>query len=60
MKIFFSVSIPHTKGGNIVWTGVKDHIINEKEKYKEIGLRGFDYKSFEEKEGGGNIEGLDR
>ena len=35
------MSVPHTKGGEIVWTCVKDHIIDEKEYYKDIGLRGF-------------------
>ena len=42
------VSVTHPKGGKIVWTCVKDHIIDKKEDYKEIGLRGFDYKLFEE------------
>ena len=55
----FLVSVPHPKGGTIVWTCVKDHVIDEKEDYKEIGLRGFDYSLFEEKEGGGKQEGLD-
>ena len=55
----FSVSVPHPKGGGIVWTCTKDHIIDEKEEYKEIGLRGFNYSLFEEKEGGGKREGLD-
>ena len=41
------------------WTCVKDHIIDGKDDYKDIGLRGFDYKSFEEDQGGGNREGLD-
>ena len=40
-------------------TCVKDHIIDEKEDYKYIGLRGFYYKIFEEEEGGGTREGLD-
>ena len=48
------MSVPHSKGGIIVWTCVKDNIIDEKEGYKDIGLRGFDYKLFEEEEGGGN------
>ena len=39
---------------------MKDHVIDEKEDYKEIGLRGFDYSLFEEEEGGGKREGLDR
>ena len=43
----FSVSVPHPKGGKIVWTCVKDHVIEEKEDYKEIGLCGFDYSLFE-------------
>ena len=47
------MSVPHPKGGTIVWTCVKDHIIDEKEGYKDIGLRGLDYKLFEEEEGGG-------
>ena len=36
---------------------MKDHIIDEKEYYKDIGIRGFDYKLFEEEEGGGTREG---
>ena len=53
IKRYFLVSIPHPKGGNIVWTCGNDHIIDEKEQYEAIGLRGFDYKLFEEEEGGG-------
>ena len=45
----FLVSVPHTKLGTIVWTCVKDHVIDKKEDYKEIGLRGFDYSSHGEK-----------
>ena len=56
----FLVSITHTKEGNIVWTCVKDHIINEKEHYEAIGRRGFDYKLFREDQGGSVREGLDR
>ena len=59
IKREFLVSVPHPKGGAIVWTCVKDHIIDEKEDYKQIGLSGFDYKLFEEEEGGGIREGLD-
>ena len=29
------------------------NIVGEKEEYREIGLRGFDYKLFQEEEGGG-------
>ena len=53
------MSVPHPKGGDIVWTCVKDHIINENDTYEAIGLRGFDYKLFQEEEGGGTREGLD-
>ena len=42
------MSVPHPKGGTIVWDCVKDHIVDEKEDYKYIGLRGFDYKLFGE------------
>ena len=59
IKRDFLVSVPHTKGGTIVWTCVKDHIIDEKEDYKDIGMRGFGYKLFEEEEGGGTREILD-
>ena len=52
------MSFPHPKGGTIFWTCVKDHIIDEKEDNKYIGLRGFDYKLFEEEEGRGTREGL--
>ena len=51
--------VKNLKGGEIVWTCVKDHIIDEKDKYKDIGKRGFDYTFFEEEGGGGNREGLD-
>ena len=47
------MSVLHPKGGNIVWTFVKDRTIEEKYQYKDIGLHGFDYKLFEEEEGGG-------
>ena len=53
------VSVPHPKGGKIVWTCMKDHLIDENEDYKEIGLLGFNYSLFEENEGGGKQEGLD-
>ena len=52
------MSIPHPKGGGIVWTCVKDNIIEEKEDYKAIGLRGFYYKLFEEEDSGGVQDGL--
>ena len=54
------MSVPYLKGGANAWTCVKDHIIDEKEDYKAFGIRGFDYKLFEEEEGGGTREGLDR
>ena len=38
---------------------MKDNIIKENKQYKDIGLREFDYKLFEEEEGGGVREGLD-
>ena len=47
------MSVSHPKGEEIVWTCVKDGIIDEKGDYKDIGLRGFDYKLFEEEEVGG-------
>ena len=53
------MSVTHPKGVNIVLTCVKDNIIKEKEYYKAIGLRGFDYKLFEEEEGRGIQEGFD-
>ena len=53
------MSIPYPKGGGGVLTCVKDHIIDEKRDYKYIGLRGFDYKLFEEEYGGENREELD-
>ena len=59
IKREFLVSVTHPKGGRIVWTCVQYHIINEKEKCEAIGLHGFDYKLFEEEEGGSNREGLD-
>ena len=47
------MAVPHPKGGNIVWTCVKDYITKEKEDYKDIWLCGIDYKIIEEEEGGG-------
>ena len=58
MNVYFLVSIPHPKGGNIIWTCVKYNITKEKDQCKAIGLRGFDYKLFEGEEGGGVQEGL--
>ena len=56
-EIFFC--FPYTpKGGGAVWTCVNNHIINEKEKYESIGIRGFYYTLFEEEKGGGTREGL--
>ena len=52
------MSFTHQKGGNIVWTCVKDHIIDEKQQYTTIGLHGFDYKLFEKEEGGRTKEKL--
>ena len=49
--------MPHPKGGKIVWTCVKDHVIEEKEDYKEIGLHGLDCILCEEKEGVGGARG---
>ena len=59
IEIKVLVSVPHPKGKNIVWTCMTDHIIDEKDQYEAIGLRGFDYKLFDEEEGGGTREGLD-
>ena len=58
IKREFLVSIPHPKGGNIVWTGVKYHIIDENDNYKAIGLRGYEYKLSEEEKVGetGEVE----
>ena len=53
LKRDFLVSVPHPKEGEIVWTCVKDHIIDESEDYKDIGLLGFGFKLFEEEEVGG-------
>ena len=53
------MSVPHPKGGGVVWNIVKDNIIDENEDYTDIGLCGFDHKLFEEEEGGGTREGLD-
>ena len=52
------MSITHPKVGNIVWTCVSNHIIEKKEQYEAIELRGFEYKIFEETEGGGARDGL--
>ena len=59
IKRILLVSIPHPKKENIVWTCVKDHIIDEKEDYGAIVLGEFDYKLFEEEEGVGIREILD-
>ena len=53
------MTVTHLKGGNIVWTCVKDNIISKKDLYEYIGPSGFDYKLFNEEEGGGTRYGLD-
>ena len=55
----FLVSVTHPKGGNIVWTCVKDHIFRENDHYISIGLRGYDYILFKYGEGKGVRYGLD-
>ena len=52
------MSVPHPKEGSIVWTCVNDHSIDEKEDYKYIRLRGFDYKLSEEEEVVGYQRGI--
>ena len=47
------MTVLNLKGGNIVWNYAEDNIIEQKEDYREIGLNGFYYKSFEEEEDGG-------
>ena len=47
------MSFPNPKGGNIVWTCVKDNIIEETEDYEAIGICAVDYTLFEEEKGGG-------
>ena len=59
MKKCFLCQFHIQKGGGFVWAYVKDQIIDEKEHYKDIGLRGFDYKLSEEENGGGTRYGLD-
>ena len=59
IKREFLVSVPNPKGGKIVWACGKYHIIYEKKDYKDIGLRGFDFKLFEEQEGRETRQGLD-
>ena len=46
------MAVPHPKGGEIVWTCVEDNVLGEKEEYRAIGQRGFDYKRFKETEVG--------
>ena len=58
IKIFCWFSFRIQKRGGGGWTSVKYNIIEEKEDYKNIGLREFYYKLFEEEEGGGVREGL--
>ena len=45
--------IPHPKGRDIVGTCLKGDFIKEKEEWKSIGLRGFDYILFGGEKGGG-------
>ena len=47
------MAVAHPKGGEIIYTCVKDKCIGENDEYREIGICAFDYKSFEENEGGG-------
>ena len=58
IKKYFSVFVPHPKGGGIIWTCVKDNNIEENQDYEAIGLRGFGYTLFEVEESGGITEGF--
>ena len=53
------MTVPNPKEGECFGFFSTDHIVNEKDQYKVIILRGFDYKLFEEEEGGGTRERLD-
>ena len=52
------VSILHPKGEEMVCNCVKDNIMEEKEDYEAIRLRGFGYKLFDKAVGGGVWEVL--
>ena len=54
---YFSVGI-ESKRGNIFGTCSKDNIIGGILEYKEIRLKGFYYKFFEEEEGGWVRKGI--
>ena len=41
------MAVTHPKGGEIVWSCVKDNIIWKKEECKPIRQHRFDYKLFE-------------
>ena len=47
------------KGGGISCTCVKDNITKENQEFEATGIGGFDYKLFEDEEGGGVRQGLD-
>ena len=47
------MSILHPKGEEMVCNCVKDNIMEEKEDYEAIRLRGFGYKLFDKAVGGG-------
>ena len=51
------MTVPNPKEGECFGFFSTDHIVNEKDQYKVIILRGFDYKLFEEEEGGVTREG---
>ena len=53
------VSIPYLRGGDFFWTCVKGNIIEGKDQYESIVIRGFDYKLSKEEYGGGVQYGLD-
>ena len=46
------MSVLHTKGGGVVWNCVKYNIIEGKEKYEAIGIRGFNDRFLRKRCGG--------
>ena len=58
IKRYFLLVVPHSEGGDIVWTCVEDNINKVKDEYKPIRLRLFDYKLFGEEDGGWVRKGI--
>ena len=52
VKVGYSVEVSDKDGKKLIWEVVDDHLFEEGVGHEELGLRGFDFKLFDEEREG--------